>query len=131
METQGQLKKAADCLANGDRDGARSILDNLLAVSPKNDQAWLLLFSALDKPSEKHDCLRNAVQANPRNEQARQKLEKYSNSAEYRAYRLAAHKARENETDNRRKRTNTVRVFQGILSFLGYILHDLFGHRGF
>lgn len=126
MGDQNILKLAADALKKGDRAGAREMLEGLTRREPDNAQAWLLLFSALDNPAEKCDCLKQVVRINPGDKQAKLKLKKYRACAEFRDSKTEAveHKRHTDEQVREKDRKN-----ERVKSFLSQIVDALRGKR--
>jgi uncharacterized protein with von Willebrand factor type A (vWA) domain len=81
--TADELEQAAQALQEGKRDEARLILDQLVVKDPDNAEAWQLLFSVLDDPLEKADCLKQVVRIHPEDEDAKRKLKRYQTGSEY------------------------------------------------
>lgn len=78
-----ELEQAAQALQEGKRAEARLILDALIVREPDSAEAWQLLFSALDDPLEKADCLKQVVRIRPQDEDAKRKLKRYQTGSEY------------------------------------------------
>ena len=85
MNTETERNQAAEALQIGKREEARQVLEDLLAREPEDAEAWQLLFSALRDSLEKADCLEQVVRIRPSDELARQNLDQYRLSVEYRA----------------------------------------------
>jgi len=66
--------RASQAAANGDKDTARNLLDELIVNQPDNEQAWLLLADMVEDLNEVDDCLQHVLAINPQNQAARQKL---------------------------------------------------------
>jgi hypothetical protein len=128
METQSQLEQAAELIEKGDRVEARTLLNSLTVTDPKNEQAWLMLFSALDNPQEKYDCLKQAARINPKDQATRRKLQKYRASSEYRDGKAEYHKEVALEQNKSKKARKRKERFKGCLSFLGYVISDIINY---
>jgi hypothetical protein len=58
----------------GEVEGARSALVHLLAASPENTVAWVLLTSLFDDPAQQAGCYRQILSIDPNNRQAAARL---------------------------------------------------------
>jgi predicted Zn-dependent protease len=103
MSPQSQLKQAAEALRGGKTADARRILDELVKREPNNAEAWQALFSVLEDPLEKNNCLKQVVRIQPQNAAARQKLHKYQAGSEYRDARTGIRSAALLEEEKKRK----------------------------
>lgn len=63
-------------LKSGEQTRAQSILAELLANEPNNDQAWLWLAVSIDDREKKRYCLNRALSIRPDNELARRALDR-------------------------------------------------------
>ncbi len=118
METQKQLKRAAEALKDEKPTEARQILDDILRQEPNNVDAWLLLFTAIDDPLEKIDCLKRAVRLRPKDERTRQRLHKYQASSEYREAKSRVRAVTEEAEEKRTKTRKRKEVLDKLLFFL-------------
>lgn len=62
-------------LLEGDRERARALLQQAVALDPRSDEAWVWLAGAHTSPEDMAHCLRRALAANPLNEQAQEGLQ--------------------------------------------------------
>ena len=75
MSTE-QLSAAVQLIKAGNKLAALPILREIVQNDPNNENAWLWLYSCVEKPEQKIYCLQQALKANPGNENARKTLEK-------------------------------------------------------
>ncbi len=118
METQTRLQEAQKALQTGDRARARLILQDLISQQPENAEAWQLLFTAVDNPLEKEDCLKNVVRIRPKDERTRQRLHKYRAGEEFREAKAKISAAVAWEEEERTRDRKSERNLKGFLSFL-------------
>jgi len=111
MEANPQLKQASEALRIGDRAEAKRILDELIVKEPENSEVWQMLFSVMENPLEKHDCLKNIVRIHPEDQQAFHKLHKYEAGAEYRLAKASIQAANIIQED---KKTKPRKLREGI-----------------
>ncbi len=76
-------------LLEGDRERARALLQQAVALDPRSDEAWVWLAGAHTEPEEMARCLRRALAANPLNEQAQEGLQWLADE-----YGIATHESR-------------------------------------
>lgn len=74
MDIQGTLQQAVNAANAGRKEEARRLLEGLLDVDERNEQAWLWLSSVIDEDEDRIICLENVLTINPRNEAARKGL---------------------------------------------------------
>jgi hypothetical protein len=74
MDVQTTLQQAIDAAKAGRKEEARRLLENVLDVEERNEQAWLWLSSVIDEDEDRIICLENVLTVNPRNEAARKGL---------------------------------------------------------
>jgi hypothetical protein len=125
MESQTELKQAAEALKMGDKSGANRILGELVRLNPDNAEAWLMLFSTTENPIEKCDCLKQTVRIRPNDERVRQKLHKYQAGAEYREAKASVNAVVEQVN---KEKTKKRKQKEGLNKFLS-ILADLVNQR--
>jgi tetratricopeptide (TPR) repeat protein len=68
------LQEAINAIHDGDRTRARDLLARLLKNNPGNADYWIWMSSVVDSEKERIYCLREALQADPKNEAARRGL---------------------------------------------------------
>jgi len=61
----------------GNRKKAKAILVDLVGREPESARAWYLLSQVADNPAQAQGCLKNVLELEPDNLQARQRLESY------------------------------------------------------
>jgi twitching motility two-component system response regulator PilG len=64
------LKKGIAAAQNGDRDGARKLLTQVVALDPSSEDAWMWLASISDYPEELQAFLKRVLEINPENSRA-------------------------------------------------------------
>lgn len=64
------LKKGIAAAQNGDRDGARKLLTQVVALEPSSEDAWMWLASISDYPEELLAFLKRVLDINPDNTRA-------------------------------------------------------------
>lgn len=69
-----QLKAGIRAAQQGDKDKAREILEEVVKQSPNNEVAWIWLASVMTTTSARRVCLERVLKINPKNERARQAL---------------------------------------------------------
>jgi hypothetical protein len=74
MDIQGALQQAVNAANAGRKEEARRLLERVLDVEERNEQAWLWLSSVVDEDEDRIICLENVLTINPRNEAARKGL---------------------------------------------------------
>lgn len=74
MDAQATLEQAIDAAKAGRKEEARRLLESVLDVEERNEQAWLWLSSVIDEDEDRIICLENVLTVNPRNEAARKGL---------------------------------------------------------
>ena len=76
LETKLQL--GISSAKEGNKQGARVLLKQVLAEDERNDRAWLWLAVVADDKDKKRQYLQTALKHNPNNEHARKALKKMS-----------------------------------------------------
>ena len=74
MDMETTLDQAIVAAKAGRRGEARRLLEAVLAVDERNEQAWLWLSGVVDDDEERIICLENVLTINPHNEAARRGL---------------------------------------------------------
>ena len=74
MDVQTTLQQAIDAAKGGRKEEARRLLESVLDVEERNEQAWLWLSSVIDEDEDRIICLENVLTVNPRNTAARKGL---------------------------------------------------------
>jgi hypothetical protein len=118
MNNQSLLKQADAAIQNGERSKARLILDELVVEEPDNPMVWKLLFTVVENPMEKCDCLKNVVRINPGDRQAVQKLHKFKASAEYRQAKAMIVSEKRKQTSESKKRRQRRETLGKALSYI-------------
>jgi len=65
------LRAAVEAYRNGNKAGARVLLEKILELDEYNENAWMWMSAAVETPEEKRTCLENVLVINPNNEKAR------------------------------------------------------------
>ena len=73
-----KLSYAIQLIKAGNKQAALPILKEIIQTEPGNENAWLWLYSCVDRPEQKKYCLQQALKINPSNQNARQALSKLS-----------------------------------------------------
>lgn len=76
------LRQAVEAIKEGDREAARSFLEEILQEDDENVRAWLLLARVTENEEEKRLCLTTVLQLEPENERARAMLNKLDGKLE-------------------------------------------------
>jgi Tfp pilus assembly protein PilF len=63
---------------DGNKEGARVLLKQVLDMNKKNDRAWVWLASVAESNQQRRQYLETALKYNPQNEQAQKALQKIS-----------------------------------------------------
>ena len=74
MDTDTMLQRAIAALKAGRKAEARRLLEAILVINERHEQAWLWLSGAVDSDEERIVCLENVLAINPANLRARQGL---------------------------------------------------------
>lgn len=74
MDTNTMLQRAIAALKAGRKAEARRLLEAILVIDERHEQAWLWLSGAVDNDEERIVCLENVLAINPANLRARQGL---------------------------------------------------------
>ena len=81
METGAdQLNNAVQLIKAGNKQAALPILREVVQADPNNENAWLWLFSCVEKPEQKKFCLQQALKINPDNQNTQKALDKLTAS---------------------------------------------------
>jgi hypothetical protein len=81
QDTKHLVEQAIEALMAGERPRAREILQMALKQDPRNEQGWLALSFAVDKPEHALECVQRVLALNPQHEKARERLEDLQASA--------------------------------------------------
>jgi Tfp pilus assembly protein PilF len=68
------LQMGRTAARQGNREGARMLLKQVLDVDKKNDRAWILMASVAEDAAKKRQYLETALRYNPNNQTARKAL---------------------------------------------------------
>ncbi|MBV5343887.1 tetratricopeptide repeat protein [bacterium] len=74
-----KLNQAVHLIKSGNKLDALPILKEIVQIDPNNENAWLWLYSCVDKVEQKKYCLHQALRINPNNKNARAAVEKLEN----------------------------------------------------
>lgn len=69
-----QLKAGIRAAQKGNKDKARELLEGVVKQSPNNEVAWIWLASVMTTTAARRACLERVLKINPKNERARQAL---------------------------------------------------------
>lgn len=75
MDTE-KLNQAIQLIKSGNKPAALPILKALLQENPRDENAWLWLYSCVERPDQKKYCLQKALEINPLNQGAQNALKK-------------------------------------------------------
>lgn len=75
------LQQGIAAARGGDKESARSILQEVIKLDMRNETAWLWLSSVAENNKERLFCLRQVLQINPQNEHAIKAMQKFSSGA--------------------------------------------------
>jgi tetratricopeptide (TPR) repeat protein len=73
-----KLNNAIQLVKSGNKQAALPLLKEVIQADPQNENAWLWLYSCVDKVEQKKVCLQKALEINPGNQNARNALKKLS-----------------------------------------------------
>lgn len=82
------LQMARTAVREGNKEGAKMLLQQVLEADKKNDRAWLLMAQAARNSNERQQYLETALKYNPHNEVARKALNKMTAKSSNRDQRL-------------------------------------------
>jgi len=71
-----KLNRAVALIKAGNKPAALSILKEVIQANPRDEDAWLWLYSCVDEADQKIVCLQKALEINPSNQQAQRALQK-------------------------------------------------------
>lgn len=71
-----KLSYATQLIKSGNKQAALPILREIVQADPNDENAWLWLYSCVDKSEQKKYCLQQVLKINPYNQHAHQALEK-------------------------------------------------------
>jgi hypothetical protein len=69
------IDAAKDALSRGKKNTAREHLEQVLDDNELHEEAWFLMFHAVDSEEDKRTCLENALSLNPNHTEARAQLD--------------------------------------------------------
>lgn len=75
------LRAAIEAVRKNQKADARALLERVLDIDERNEQAWMWLSAAVDSDEEKRICLDNVLVINPANEKAKAALKTLGGSA--------------------------------------------------
>ena len=78
---QAWLRAGITAVKNGDRGQGRDLLEKVLAVDERNEQAWLWLSGAVETAEDRQICLENVLAINPDNTLAQKGLAKLAQAS--------------------------------------------------
>lgn len=70
------IQEAKAHIKAGRKKEARQLLEQVIAVDERNEEAWLWLSGCVETPEDQLVCLENVLEINPKNEKARKGLER-------------------------------------------------------
>lgn len=70
------LQIATTSLKEGNKTGARVLIQQVLDADKHNDRAWVLMAAATDDPVDRQRYLKTALRLNPNNKSAKKALDK-------------------------------------------------------
>jgi tetratricopeptide (TPR) repeat protein len=68
------VEQGIEALMVGERPRARELLQAALKQDPRNEQGWLALSFAVDKPEHALECVKRVLTLNPQHERAHERL---------------------------------------------------------
>lgn len=71
-----KLSYAVQLIKSGNKSAAIPILREMILTNPKDENAWLWLYSCVDNVEQKKQCLQKALAINPNNQAAQRALAK-------------------------------------------------------
>ena len=77
--TSEELTQAVQLIKSGNKIAALSILKEIVKAEPNNENAWLWLYSCVEKVEQKKYCLQQALRINPNNQDSHIALLKLEN----------------------------------------------------
>ena len=69
-----KLNQAVQLIKSGNKIAALPILKEIVQAEPNNENAWLWLYSCVEKVEQKKYCLQQAIRINPDNQKAHEAL---------------------------------------------------------
>ncbi|HVO43150.1 MAG TPA: hypothetical protein VMT34_11020 [Aggregatilineales bacterium] len=75
-ELTNLLRAGIQAAKDKDKAEARRLLEQVIEKDETNETAWMWLATVVETPREQRICLENVLEINPRNERAKQMLEK-------------------------------------------------------
>ncbi len=85
LETQLQMGITA--AKQGNKEGARVLLKQVIQTDPKNDRAWFWMAYVAQTSAQRRQYLENALKANPNNQAAAKALKKMASRSRNREQR--------------------------------------------
>ncbi|MFP4322382.1 MAG: tetratricopeptide repeat protein [Anaerolineales bacterium] len=73
---EAQLQMGITAAKQGNKEGARVILRQVIQADPQNDRAWYWLAYLADTNAQRRQFLQSALKANPNNQNAQKALTK-------------------------------------------------------
>lgn len=71
-----RLQEAIAAIKAGNKTTGGRILAGIVRDDPRNEQAWMWLASAVEKPAQRRQCLERVLDINPLNERAHEALQR-------------------------------------------------------
>jgi tetratricopeptide (TPR) repeat protein len=71
-----KLDDAVQLIKSGNKPAAVLLLKEILRANPRDEDAWLWLYSCVEQIEQKKYCLKKALEINPENQQAQKALRK-------------------------------------------------------
>ena len=101
------MEEGMIALRSGDRTLAHNLWREAALLDPYNERVWLALLDVLERLEDRRVCLKNIVEINPLNVQARRMLRAYEARSQQRA--LLIQQQQTEEVLNRRRRRRLLR----------------------
>jgi hypothetical protein len=83
------VRAGVEAAQAGKRQEARALLQQAIAADPNHEMGWLWMASIADTLKDRYDALRRVVQINPKNDRARQELERVTKTMREQAAAVA------------------------------------------
>ncbi len=132
MDNGITLDQAREAIKIGNPHAAQQILGDLVQADPDNAEAWEMLFSVLENPHEKLDCLNQVLRIHPEDRTTRIKMKKYKAGSEYRDYHTQ-YRSKVLEKEFRITWRDGIRgIFSsiiGVVKIVYHVIYDLSGGR--
>ena len=101
------MEEGSVALKSGDRSLAHDLWREAALLDPYNERVWLALLDVLERLEDRRVCLRNIVEINPMNVQARRMLRAYEARSQRRIQ--LSQQQKHNQVVKRRRRHTLIR----------------------